>query len=134
MFVKSGASLCLVLLVVLTSQQIITGPDYYKNWNDNYILSGILVNPDFSRLSSGLSSSLNPSNVQTWSRAKTTLSSVDLSDRYAHYRYVLNSNNQCTFTCGLRSFLVKINGMLVCQRDNTNSFWGSITSSGTSYD
>jgi hypothetical protein len=125
---KSGASLCFVLLVVLTTQQTqqtIPSPDYYKNWNDNFILSGVLVNPDFSKLSSGLPSTLNPSNAQVWSRSKTTLSSAQLTDRYTHYRYFLNSNNQCTFSCGLRSFLVKINGLLVCQRDNTNSFWGS---------
>ena len=121
---KSGASLCFVLLVVLTTQQI-TPPDYYKNWNDNFTLSGVLVNPDFSKLSSGLPSTLNPSNAQVWSRSKTTLSSAQLTDRYTQYRYFLNSNNQCTFSCGLRSFLVKINGLLVCQRDNTTSFWGS---------
>jgi|688.fasta_scaffold781787_1 hypothetical protein len=124
---------CLFLLAVLTTQQVNPNPDYYKIWNDNAILTGVIINPNFSNLASGLPSSLNPSNAQIWSRAKTTLSSAALSNRYEHYKYVLNSNQQCTFSCGLRSFLVKVNGLLVCQRDKTSSYWGGITDSNAPY-
>lgn len=129
MFRKSSAISCLLLLVVLTTQQITPNLDYYKNWNDKAIASGIIANPSFSILSS----SLNPSGP-IWSRSKTSLSSSDLNDRYSHYKYKLNSNSACTFSCGLRSFLVNINGILVCQRDTSQNYWGSFINSGTQYD
>ena len=43
------------------------------------------------------------------------------------YKRTLAAPATCTFHCGPRSFLVNLNGDLVCQRDISTRYWGSVT-------
>ena len=103
------------LLILLCSSQ--TSP--WSTWNTN-AMNGNIVNPSYVSLAPGLSNFV---------RLKNT-NNVDLKNRYNHYTYLAFANYNpplpCKVACAPRSFLVKINGLLLCQRDDSANFWGSI--------
>lgn len=100
------------LLLLLVSSQT-----SWSTWNTN-AMNGNVVNPYYTSLAYwGLTNFARLKNVNN----------VDLKNRYNQYSYVAyNLAYPCKVACGPRSFLVKINGLLLCQRDDSPNYWGSI--------
>jgi hypothetical protein len=94
----------------------------WDTWNIN-IQNKVSVSPAFSipALPSGWSRNYNPNNSNHLSSTPYT------TRKYQYLNYYNYTGGQCLLYCGPRSFLIQdSDGLLICQRDNTSSYWGGI--------
>lgn len=100
------------LLVILCSSQT----SLWSTWN-TLAMNGNIANPYYTSLAYwGLTNFYRLKNIPN----------VDLKNRYNQYTYAYTGSYPCKVACAPRSFLVKINGLLLCQRDDSPNFWGSV--------